>query len=695
MRAAVSQAIRSILKVDWSKFETLAALRCTVGVAAPLLVGLAIDQMVVGVFGAVGAVGVGFGSFQGAYRGRAAVMLLATAGMAFSVLVGSLAGHSTALTIAVAALWAFAGGLLVAIGQGASFVGLQSIVAVLIAGGFPSDLGVALGRAALVLAGGLGQTFLVVMIWPLRRFPVERRNLAAIYRTLASYASTIHDRKAAPPEPHTFAGTPSPLADPQPFAASHQAFGFQALLDEAERIRASLASLAIHHRRFEEVDEAGTQALIELSARTLSEVAAALEEGREPRERPEFTRYLGGQVGRLSSGSPVESLLAQIRGAWRTAGGLSAPAQLTLRREKVNRRRRRPFLRDAVITLRANLTRDSTAFRHAMRLAVVLTVAAAAARLFDLPRGYWMPLTIALVLKPDFHDTFSFSMARVGGTVLGAAGATAIAVAFAPDPIWLIVLVLAFVWGGYGFATANYGAFSICITGYVIFLMMLAGIPEVTAAADRTIYTVIAGALALSAYIVWPTWTATEARPAIAAMLESQSGYIGSLLAAYAAPSRPDLHKLDELRASARLARSNAEAVVERMLDEPPTRHAMRPRTAAGILGATRRNALAALSLHAGLDGEVPAPVSGMADFADRVASGLLTLARAVRQRSTPPPLPPLRASHFASVPEHNDLVSDEADLIGDSVETIAELIARDAADRDATAMDPDYAAPT
>ncbi|MQA30401.1 MAG: hypothetical protein GEU82_11280 [Luteitalea sp.] len=104
---------------------------------------------------------------------------------------------------------------------------------------------------------------------------------------------------------------------------------------------------------------------------------------------------------------------------------------------------------------------------------------------------------IALVLKPNFHDTFAFSIGRVSGTVLGAAGATAVAYLFAPGPVALIVLVLGFVWGAYGFAMANYAAVSICITGYVVFLMTLAGIPEATAATDRIIYTAIAGVLAL------------------------------------------------------------------------------------------------------------------------------------------------------------------------------------------------------
>ena len=48
MHSTVSQGIRSILAVDRSRLEPLAAVRCTFGVAAPLLLGLAMDEPLVG-----------------------------------------------------------------------------------------------------------------------------------------------------------------------------------------------------------------------------------------------------------------------------------------------------------------------------------------------------------------------------------------------------------------------------------------------------------------------------------------------------------------------------------------------------------------------------------------------------------------------------------------------------------------------
>ena len=120
------QIFQSASHVEWSLFEGIAALRCTAGVAIPLIVGLALRQPSVSAFGAVGAVSVGFGSFQGAYRSRAAVMVYASVAMALAIFVGSLAGASDGASIATATVAAFISGLLVALGPSAAFVGLQA-----------------------------------------------------------------------------------------------------------------------------------------------------------------------------------------------------------------------------------------------------------------------------------------------------------------------------------------------------------------------------------------------------------------------------------------------------------------------------------------------------------------------------------------------------------------------------------------
>ena len=56
----------------------------------------------------------------------------------------------------------------------------------------------------------------------------------------------------------------------------------------------------------------------------------------------------------------------------------------------------------------------------------------------------------------------------------------------------------------------------------------------------------------------------------------------------------------------------------------------------------------------------------------------LMTLATAVRERSQPPVLPPLRQTQTGLVRVFGGLVSDETALIVDSIETMAELLGKD-----------------
>jgi hypothetical protein len=672
------QIFEPTVRIEWSQFEGVAALRCTLGVAVPLLLGVAFQQPSISAFGAVGAVSVGFGSFQGAYRSRATVMVYASAAMALSVFVGSFAGLSNTAAIVAATIVAFAGGMMVALGPAASFVGLQSVVAVLIAGGFPAGPRGAAVRALIVFGGGLVQTLLVVMIWPLRRFSAERRTIGSAYRTLARYAAALPASAPIAPEPHTFAAIRSPLADPQPFARTSDVLVFQALLDEAERIRASLASFATEQERLLDPDRACAAMLSASCARALDEIAAAVEDAREPREDAPLWEPLNDCARRLPRATVVEALLGQIRAAWRTAGVLTAVTEPRAAAPRVSPLRRRPPVRDAVMTLRANLTLRSAPCRHALRLAVTVAVATAIYRLLGLSRGYWLPLTALLVLKPEFHDTFARGVGRIIGTLAGAALATVIVEQFAPGPAALAVMVLGFVWGCYALFRMNYTLFAICVTGYVVFILMLSGVGEMTAASTRSLYTIGGGALALCAYAIWPTWAASTVRAALATMLDAHAAYVGALLNAYTDPASANLEKLAKLRAAARLARSNAEALTERMLAEPAKRASMGRRAAVGLLAALRRHSLAALALHAGVERGVEAPIPGLAPLAGQIRDSLSLLAAALRAGTPPPTLPPLRATQRALDPGTLSVIHDETDMMVDGINTMAELLAAD-----------------
>jgi hypothetical protein len=154
-------------------------------------------------------------------------------------------------------------------------------------------------------------------------------------------------------------------------------------------------------------------------------------------------------------------------------------------------------VRPAVETLRQNIDWKAIPFRYALKLACTLGLAAALARVLGLPNGYWAPMTALLVLRTNLRETLSRGLARLIGTVLGAGLATLLAATFRPDLTSLSVLVVIFAWLCYSVVTVNYGAFSICITTYIAFLLALAGLPEGQVAFYRVANTTLGGGLAL------------------------------------------------------------------------------------------------------------------------------------------------------------------------------------------------------
>jgi len=56
--------------------------------------------------------------------------------------------------------------------------------------------------------------------------------------------------------------------------------------------------------------------------------------------------------------------------------------------------------------LRHNLTLKSSSFRHAIRIGITAAFAVLFAHIINLPHGYWMPLTVVVIMAPDFGGSF-------------------------------------------------------------------------------------------------------------------------------------------------------------------------------------------------------------------------------------------------------------------------------------------------
>jgi hypothetical protein len=174
----------TVLTFDRSAFEPGYALRCTIGVALPLLTAAALGRPALGVPAAIGAFITGFTSLQGIYRTRLIAVLVAAVGMSITSFVGAIAAHSTPALVAATIIAGYAVGTLGQVSAVASTVALNSFVAFILFSSQPLTLPAAAQDSALVLTGGLIQATLILIAWPLSRRAAERIALADVYADL-------------------------------------------------------------------------------------------------------------------------------------------------------------------------------------------------------------------------------------------------------------------------------------------------------------------------------------------------------------------------------------------------------------------------------------------------------------------------------------------------------------------------------
>jgi len=161
--------------------------------------------------------------------------------------------------------------------------------------------------------------------------------------------------------------------------------------------------------------------------------------------------------------------------------------------------------RAAAAALRANLTLRSPSARHAIRFGAALAAGVALYRLLDMrDHGFWIPLTILFVMRPERDETFHRLALRAIGTVLGLIVATAVAEAFGgSDLVVGAVLTLAAALS-FGLLTVQYALFTAAITTYVVLLTDTLGEQAFVAAGQRVTGTALGIAIAAAAFVLWP-----------------------------------------------------------------------------------------------------------------------------------------------------------------------------------------------
>jgi uncharacterized membrane protein YccC len=618
----------------WRDLAVSQSVRTTIGVLTPLVIGVATGRIEYGSYAALGALPAGFVSFRGVSWTRVLAVLFAAAGMAVSTFAGATAAHGQPwLLVPIVCAWGYASGLLASLGPTVLAVTLQWPIALLIASALPLGPGSAAIRAGLVFGGGLWQSLLVVSSWAVSRGNAERTAVADSYRALARYATELAAGQYGPPAPAQLPGT-YVLMDPNPLIRTAARANMDDLAEEAERIRATVTALSIG-RKGSDPGSAGRTVLTG-TARVLDELADSVTA--RPRAREDCLAAARSALDGINAEAGTtwqwagEALLGQLRSAVRIASRLAA-AESRPARKAGPRRLRRDWASEAMLTLRASLTTSSESGRHALRLALVAAIAEIIAQATDLPHGYWIVLTIFIVLRPDYSSTLYRGLQRAAGTAVGAGLGVATVLLAKVSLGALIAGIAVSLLAAYAVFTVNYLLYAVFLTDFVVILLDLLGLPPDPTAVARLIGTGIGTGLAIIAYLVWPTWEGTSAGEKFARLITTQSRYASALLRAYGRPRDARTARLRGLQLTARRARIDAEASADRLAGEP--RHPpMSPETARALESVGHRFAQAGLTLRAVVsaqqagarreqrDAVPPQPESDLQPDLDKLADG-------------------------------------------------------------------------
>jgi uncharacterized membrane protein YccC len=165
--------------------------------------------------------------------------------------------------------------------------------------------------------------------------------------------------------------------------------------------------------------------------------------------------------------------------------------------------------RDWLGNLGDELTGGWLAWTFTIRLTSCMLVASVVSEVLPLQRSYWVPLTVAVILKPDYGSVFIRAVQRSIGTIVGALVGAAILAVFPFGP-WLLVpfgiLAALLPWG----KAANFGLSATFLAPFVVLLIDLLKHSGWSLAADRALDTVVATVVVLLVgYAPWPgSWHA-------------------------------------------------------------------------------------------------------------------------------------------------------------------------------------------
>jgi uncharacterized membrane protein (TIGR01666 family) len=217
-----------------------------------------------------------------------------------------------------------------------------------------------------------------------------------------------------------------------------------------------------------------------------------------------------------------------------------------------------------------NLSFNSAAFKHALRVSLVCLIGFITAKYISLGHhSYWVLLTIIVILKPGFSLSKQRNYQRLIGTIAGGIAGIAILL-FIPDKDAQFILLIVFMIGTYSFLRLNYVVSVIFMTPYVLILFKFLGVGLVVK--ERIIDTIIGSSIAfIASYVIFPSWEFEQIRENLREVINANVNYLATIAESILGKEVGSIeYKL--ARKDVYVKSANLSAAFERMTSEPKSK---------------------------------------------------------------------------------------------------------------------------
>lgn len=155
--------------------------------------------------------------------------------------------------------------------------------------------------------------------------------------------------------------------------------------------------------------------------------------------------------------------------------------------------------------LRASVSLDSVVMRHAVRYAAAVLTAALIAELTGVREGWWIVLTVVVVLRAGMAQSLSTISSRLAGTLIGALAGSILISIITTEYVEVVVIAALLLIVAVAVLPLNYTYGTICITTLVLLLVHSAGGAGFELVGWRVLNTVIGAVIAAAAaMLLWP-----------------------------------------------------------------------------------------------------------------------------------------------------------------------------------------------